>query len=109
MSIRRVLRVGLVSAAFATIVGVPMAIDPTTYEYDRYTSARVALAMFVVLLPILGALLSFLAERWSGNGVLRRPHPRAVDVAWSGVVLALTGLALIGDVRKVGSIWSHVV
>ena len=98
----------LTSAAFATVVGVPMAIDPTNYEYYRYTSPRVALGMFVVLLPISGALLSFLAEWWIG-GERRRPGWRALDLAWSGVVMALTALVLVEDLRMVRSIWTHLV
>ena len=99
----------LTSAAFATVVGLPVAIDPTNYEYYRYTSPRVALAMFVVLLPISGALLSFLAERWIGGARPRRPRWRALDLAWSGVVVALTARVLVEDLRMVRSIWTHLV
>ncbi len=99
----------LTSAAFASVVGAPMVIDPTNYEYYRYTSPRVALAMFVVLLPTSGALLSLLAERWSGGGRPQRPRRRSVDIVWSGIVVALTALPLAHDVRMVQSIWSHLV
>lgn len=99
----------LTSAAFATIVGMPMTIDPSNYEYYRYTSPRVALGMFVVLLPISGALLALLAERWSGGGRAQRPRRRAVDITWTGVVVALTALPLAEDVRMVRSIWSQLV
>lgn len=105
---RRSTRAGA-AAIFAIVVGTPFGIDTSNYEYYRYTSPLVSMAIFVVLLPLAGATLSLLTEWWSGNGRPARPRPRALDIAWSSAVAGVTVFVTLIDVRHFRAIWSFLV
>lgn len=102
---RRSTRAGA-TALIVTIVGASAAIDPTNYEFYRFTSPLVSMAIFAALLPVAGATLSFLTESWRGGGRPRRPRPRALDIVWSFSVAAVTLFVAVLDVRQFGAVWS---
>ncbi len=99
----------IASAIFATAVGAPIAIDTGNYEFYRYTSPLVSMALFMALLPLAGATLSLLTERWSGGGRPTRPRPRALDIVWSFAVAAGTLLVAVADFQHFRSVSSLLI
>lgn len=84
---------GLTFGLYLLAVGAPAVLDGN-YEYFRYASTWVGVAMFAALYPLFGLVVSPLTE-WLGRG--QQGRPRQPVEAWSGsIVLGVVGLVSLG-------------
>lgn len=90
---------GLVFGLVLLVVGAPAVLDGN-YEYFRYVSPGIAVALFSLLYPLFGMVVSMLTERL-GRGASGPPRNRAL--AWSGYVI-LGGILVWGQMNSLAAL-----
>ena len=86
---------GLVFGLLLLVVAGPIVLDGN-YEFFRYVRPWQAVLLFAALYPLFGAVLGFLAERWTTRPQ-GPPRNRAVAVAGWSVLTALVVRAAVTD------------
>jgi hypothetical protein len=90
---------GLLFGLVLLVVGAPAILDGN-YEYFRYVSTWVGVALFALLYPLYGVVVSPLTERL-GRGTAGPPRDRRL--AWSGYLI-LGALLVWGLVKNLANL-----
>lgn len=90
---------GLVFGLVLLVIGAPAVLDGN-YEYFRYVSPVIAVALFSLLYPLFGVVVSMLTEHL-GRGASGPPRNRAF--AWSGHLI-LAGILVWGLMNSLAAL-----